>query len=205
MSKLDDLLKRSRALNRLNSFSADEPCWGPIDDVMYSRYDLMDLLVHMVASGYSVPDALVELEHKDGVSPASVLMPQVATINAWKSYHPDFAHALAEAELSRGELLGESALQLVERLPMAPSRGELERAKLVAEMRSKAAARLNQRYQDKHITQRLDSDASLSLDAMQQRLAALLKSNPGLATALASELGGAKGTLMVSSEEADDE
>lgn len=144
---------------------ADEVAWH-IDGKGFDRYDMMNLLVHLVSEGYS----LVEL-CEDGD------FPSLMEVRSWMPNHPSFERDLLEAEKIRGEILGEEAL----RIAVTPDDRNPQSNKLRYEALSKAAARLNSRYQDKQIIQTEDKTNQLSEEQIMERLRAMMDASPELA------------------------
>ena len=106
---------------------AEEVLWT-IDGKGHDRYDMMNLLVHLVSEGYS----LVEIcEDND--------FPSLMEVRSWMPNHPSFERDFLDAEKIRGEILGEQAL----RVAMDSTGHTVAADKLRYEALSKAAARLN--------------------------------------------------------------
>ncbi len=144
---------------------AEEILWH-IDGKGFDRYDMMNLLVHLVSEGYS----LVEL-CQDGD------FPSLMEVRSWMPNHPSFERDLLDAEKVRGEILGEEAL----RIAVDPEDRNPQSNKLRYEALSKAAARLNSRYQDKQIIQTEDKTNQLSEEQIMERLRAMMDASPELA------------------------
>ncbi len=158
MTKLRKKMSNKRA-------KAEEVLWR-IDGKGYDRYEMMALLVHLVSEGYS----LVELcEDND--------FPGLMEARSWMPNHPSFERDLLEAEKIRGEILGEEAL----RIAVAPEDRNPQSNKLRYEALSKAAARLNSRYQDKQVVQTEDKTNQLTEEQTIERLRAMMDANPELA------------------------
>lgn len=157
---------------------AEEVLWR-IDGKGYDRYDMMALLVHLVSEGYS----LVELcEDSD--------FPSLIEVRSWMPNHPSFERDLLEAEKIRGEILGEQAL----RIAIDPDDRNPQSNKLRYEALSKAAARLNSRYQDKQIIQTEDKTSQMSEEQIAERLRAMMEASPELAEIISPVLEMKRGT-----------
>lgn len=151
---------------------ADEVLWH-VDGKGYDRYDMMALLVHLVSEGYS----LVEL-CEDGD------FPSLMEVRSWMPNHPSFERDLLEAEKIRGEILGEQAL----RIAIDPEDRNPQSNKLRYEALSKAAARLNARYQDKQIIQTEDKTNHMTEEQIAERLRAMMEASPELAEIISQVL-----------------
>lgn len=144
---------------------SEEILWH-IDRKGYDRYDMMNLLVHLVSEGYSLVEVC-----EDGDFPG------VHEVRSWYGNHPSFQRDLEEAEKTRGEILGEAALQVA----MTTTNHTVASDKLRYEALSKAAARLNERYQDKQIVKTEDQTNRMTDEQIRERLQSIMDANPELA------------------------
>lgn len=148
--------------------SAEEILWH-IDDKGYDRYDMMALLIHLVSEGFG----LVEI-CDDGD------FPSLHEVRSWYGNHPSFQRDLEEAEKTRGEILGENALQLA----LASTNHTVAADKLKYEALSKAAARLNDKYQDKQVVKTEDATSRMTDEQIRERLRSIMEANPDLASVI---------------------
>lgn len=133
----------------------------------FNRYKMMDFIVSRVANGESLPKVCESEE-----------MPSMLIVYGWFDEHPDFEKAYRRSEEVRGHLLGEEALQTA----LDTDRENVVADKLKFDALSKAAARSNQRFQDKVVTKIEDEFANLSETQIREKIARILSSNPELAS-----------------------
>lgn len=152
---------------------ADEVLWY-IDGEGHDRYQMMNLLVHLVSEGYSLAEIC---EDND--------FPTLKEVREWCPNHPGFERDLIEAEKVRGEILGEMALQVA----MGASNQTVAADKLRYEALSKSAARLNQKYQDKQVVQTEDKTDRMTEEQIRERLVAMVEAHPELAAIITPSLG----------------
>ncbi len=155
-------LKKKMANKRAK---AEEILWR-IGGEEYDRYKMMNLLVHLVAEGYSLAEICGDSD-----------FPSLKEVREWCPNHPGFERDMLEAEKVRGEILGEQAL----RVAMDSTGPTVAADKLRYEALSKAAARLNARYQDKQIVQTEDATGKMTEDQIAERLRAMMEASPELA------------------------
>ncbi len=179
------VLARRKRMLEAERKASEERTWGPIDDCMFNRFELMEYLLTKVSSGVSLPKVLEELTRActDGV------IPDLMMVRGWCRFHPDFGHAMAIAEEIRGEILGEQSLQdLLDADATGMSREELGLLKMQTDAKAKAAARKNASFQDKTVVEHKDPNEGQSLEDMEKRLADLLKAHPAIAASVAGKL-----------------
>lgn len=164
------IIEHAKRARRLGQLEAGAAVWGPIEGIgnpgksfVLSRYEVMEYIIDMVSQGHSLP-SIVQW-HIDECP-----FPTVAEIRTWCKMHPDFERELLEADRSRGEHLGELALDVVME---APDEEDPRKTKLKHEALSKHAARLNQRYQDKQVQQVEDVTANMTREDLLNRLKSL--------------------------------
>lgn len=131
----------------------------------FNRYKLMDFIVARVGNGESLPQVC-----------ASDAMPSILEVYGWFDNHPEFEKAYKRAEEVRGHLLGEQALKTA----LDTDRENVAADKLKFEALSKAAARLNTRYQDKVQVQNVDEFANMSEEQIKNRIRMMLSRSPEL-------------------------
>lgn len=139
----------------------------------FSRYQVMDYITVQVAAGESLPEVC---EHEG--------MPTMQTVYKWMDNHPDFVREYNRSEEIRGHLMGEKAIQIA----LKTDRENVTADKLKVETLSKAAARANNRFQDKVVQQNLDEYSSMTEDQIRDRIKRMIEANPALAS-IASSLG----------------
>ena len=139
----------------------------------FNRYKMCDFIVTRVANGESLTRVC-----------ASEDMPSMLEVYGWFDEHPDFEKAYRRAEEVRGHMLGEEALQTAR----DTDRENVAADKLKFEALSKAAARSNQRFQDKVVSKIEDEFANLSADQIKDRIQRILQTNPDLAGLLPASL-----------------
>lgn len=157
-TKLNKKLSNKRA-------KADEVLWH-IDGKGYDRYEMMNLLVHLVSEGYSLAEICEDAD-----------FPSLKEVREWCPNHPAFERDLVEAEKVRAEVLDAAALMFA----MSDSR-DVARDKLRYEALSKTAARLNPKFQDKQVVQTEDKTRDWTEDQIIERLRAMLDAHPELAS-----------------------
>lgn len=186
MTLVRSIREKHRKALAAESQAADERVWGPVEGEMLTRWEAMEYLVYMVENGYSLPEALRLPSDSD----PDANMPTLTQIARWRRFHSEFNNQLSEAEEARGTRLGEEAITEIAALPEAPTREQVNRAKALSEVKAKAAARLNARYQDKShsVHEEVDPFESMSLEQLSKRITGLLVSNPELSKALGDTL-----------------
>ncbi len=152
---------------------AEEILWT-IDGQGYDRYEMMNLLVHLVSEGYSLAEVC---EDND--------FPTLKEVREWCPNHPGFERDLIEAEKVRGEILDTLALKVA----MDSTNQTVAADKLRYEALSKTAARLNSKFQDKQVVQTEDKTGQMTEDQIRERLMAMMDANPELAEIIAPSLG----------------
>ena len=146
-----------------------------VDGRKLNRYGVMEYVVVQMANGMSLP----EICQIWGI-------PSMVEIYSWEDNHPDFKRDLRRAEEIRGHILGEKALEIA----MSTDRENVTADKLRVETLSKAAARSNQRFQDKVVQQNVDDLSSMSETQIRERIARMLEANPDLSVAFHHQLSG---------------
>lgn len=177
------VIARRRFMLEAERKAANERSWGPVDGCMFNRFEMMELLLSIVSGGLSLNKALKNMESKTSVTP------DLSMVRGWCRYHPDFGHAMAQAEEIRGEILGSESLQdLLDADGETLSRESLALLKMQSDAKAKAAARMNAAFQDKSVVEHRDPNENASLEDMEKRLANLLRAHPAIAKGLAGQL-----------------
>ena len=140
-----------------------------VNGLKFNRYKMMSFIVARTANGERLSDICDDPE-----------MPSVMQVYKWFENHPDFEKEFRMAEQVRGHLLGDE----VERIARGTDRENVSADKLKTEVLSKAAARLNPRFQDKVQTQVVDEYGSMTPDQIRDRISRMIQANPELATAI---------------------
>ncbi len=135
----------------------------------FNRYKMMDFIVARVANGESLPK-VCEAEE----------MPSMQLVYSWFENHPDFEKAYKRAEEVRGHKLGEQALQTA----LDTDRENVAADKLRFEALSKAAARTNNRFQDRQVIEQKDEYSTMDASQIRSRIEAMVRANPELLAAL---------------------
>lgn len=131
----------------------------------FNRYRMMEYIVAQTANG-DLLSAICEPES----------MPSMLEVYSWFSEHPAFEKEFKIAEMVRGHRLGDE----VEEIARGTDRENVAADKLKTEVLSKAAARLNARFQDKQLVETKDEYSGLSEDQLKNRIRLMLQSNPDL-------------------------
>lgn len=157
-----------------------------LDGKPFNRYKMMDYIITRVANG----EPLTAICDEDG-------MPSMLLVYSWFDNHPEFMKAMQRAEEVRGHRLGEEAL----RVATGTDRVNVAADKLKYEALSKAAARANQRFQDRIVQQNIDEYANMTEEQIRQRISRMLEANPTLAEVVARHPSGPEIPMLdVSSE-----
>jgi len=151
---------------------ADEVLWK-IDGEGYDRYQMMNLLVHLVSEGYSLAEICEDCD-----------FPTLKEVREWCPNHPGFERDLIEAEKVRGEILDTLALKVA----MDSTNQTVAADKLRYEALSKTAARLNSKFQDKQVVQTEDKTAHMTEEQITERLRAMMEANPELSDIIGNTL-----------------
>jgi hypothetical protein len=138
----------------------------------FNRYKMMDFIIARVAGGESLPDATKSED-----------MPSMQMVYSWFDNHPDFEKAYRRAEEIRGHRLGEDALQTA----LDTDRENVAADKLKFEALSKAAARTNNRFQDKVVNEIKDEYSSMTPDQIRTRIQRMIEGSPDLLQSLPPE------------------
>ena len=135
----------------------------------FNRYKMMNFIVARTANG----ELLSEVCSEDG-------MPSVMQVYSWFENHPEFERQFRLAEMARGYMLGDE----VERIARGTDRENVSADKLKTEVLSKAAARLNPKFQDKQLVEQRDEYQSMTREQILERIKRMVEANPDLSAAL---------------------
>jgi len=163
--------RRLRAYNRAQKerkMEANVDHWE-INGKPFNRYKMMEWIVAQTAAGELLSDLCKKAS-----------MPSMLQVYSWFDNHPEFETAYRRAERARGHLLGDE----VERTARNTDRENVTADKLKCEILGKAAARLNERFQDKAVVQNKDDYSALSADQIKERILRMAESNPELLSLL---------------------
>lgn len=142
-----------------------------------NRYDMMEHVVNMIYSGYSIPRIIDECADPESI------MPTGQEIASWYKWHPDFKTGVDEAEKYRAEVLADRALGVVMGLmtdSKEPTRNQIASAKLVKETLMEQASALSEKYSPKTRQQIEDVTERLRPEEVKARIEARLEENPEL-------------------------
>ena len=143
-----------------------------VDGKRFTPQMMMDYICAQVASGMSLP----EVCDREG-------MPSIKKTYSWFDNFPSFKMEYQRAEEVRGHILGEEALHI----GRTTDRENVTADKLRVEVLSKAAARANQRFQDKAVVENRDEYQGMTEEQIRARIAHMLQANPELASVLAGQ------------------
>ena len=135
----------------------------------FNRYKMMNFIVARTANG----ELLSEVCSEEG-------MPSVMQVYSWFENHPEFERQFRLAEMARGHMLGDE----VERIARGTDRENVSADKLKTEVLSKAAARLNPKFQDKQLVEQRDEYQSMTREQILERIKRMVEANPDLSAAL---------------------
>ena len=135
----------------------------------FNRYKMMNFIVARTANG----ELLSEVCSEEG-------MPSVMQVYSWFENHPEFERQFRLAEMARGHMLGDE----VERIARGTDRENVSADKLKTEVLSKAAARLNPRFQDKQLVEQRDEFKDASREQILDRIKRMVEANPHLLDAI---------------------
>ena len=138
-----------------------------VDGRSFNRYKMMDYIVTRIASGESLPEICSDPN-----------MPSMLEVYGWADNHPAFVKEMNRAEEVRGHILGEKALQVA----LDTDRENVSADKLKFEALSKAAARLNSKFQDKQVVEQKDEYASMTPEQVRDRIKRMIAADPNLAS-----------------------
>jgi len=166
--RVKSILTRHKHAKSRAHHEAMDRIWDLGDGVKLNRYEVMEAIVILVGEGISLPDLCAQDNY-----------PTLAETRSWFKRHPDFQHALKEAQVDRGHILGEQALlEVMNTTDVA----ETPLAKLKHEALSKAAARLNNDFKEKQQIQIEDVTDRMTEDQIIARIKALSTQFPELKT-----------------------
>jgi len=107
-------------------------------------------------------------------------MPSMEMVYSWEDNYPEFARDMARATEIRGHRLGEEAIKIARET----DRVNVNADKLRVETLSKAAARMNARFQDKQVIEKPDELAQMTMEQLQARISRMIQANPHLASVI---------------------
>lgn len=163
--------RRLRAYNRAQKerkMEAGVNLWV-VNGKPLNRYKMMEWIVSQTAAGELLSDLCKKAN-----------MPSMLQVYAWFDNHPEFETQYRRAERARGHLLGDE----VERTARNTDRENVSADKLKCEILGKAAARLNERFQDKAVVQNQDDYSKLSIEQIRERIKRMVENNPELTSVL---------------------
>ena len=159
--------RRLRNYNRMQKERKMEPGrerWV-VNGQEFNRYAMMEYIVAQTAAGELLSDIC-----------KGARMPTMLQVYSWFDNHPEFETQFRRAERARGHLLGDE----VERTAKNTDRENVSADKLKCEILGKAAARLNERFQDKAVVQNKDDYSALTADQIKERILRMAEGNPEL-------------------------
>lgn len=166
-------IERFKAAMAKEKLAADELCWE-IDGFKYNRYEVIKMILGMVAEGYT----LAEVCRFPGYPPLWM-------VRDWERMNAGFKNDLKFAEQTMAELRYQESIDIVME---AEDHNNAKLVQLKSEAQAKLAAMTDSKWNAKQQIQVEDTTAPKDIDDVKKRLENWAKANPEVAAKMMPEL-----------------